>query len=169
MKRKTFTLGNVIIILVIIVTLLGIEIIIDFDKDESRYKYSQVFNPVRNEMGIPLIQDDWIIIDNRFKDTTTWAKNRFVQDSVPFHYYKDVIIRDDTIYQERDIFHYEMSEDKAYRIACTYTYSQEITEFRFIKYFRGAYPPNISFDVNKEFVDSVLLKWNLPLYYSKQH
>lgn len=132
-------------------------------------KYGKAFNTIRNSMGIPIIEEDWIAHENG-PDYVFWMNpKRIVTATEPMHFHKTSEFIDGELFYEKDAFHYETKGDTAYRLlAIAYldnNFCIDSLVFDFITYYKGRYPPSEDKYIDLHQADSVLNQWGfLNLY-----
>lgn len=129
-------------------------------REQCPDSYGLDYNDNRLELGMPIIEPDWIIHDC---DTNFvyWSnrQNRVLSES-PVHLWKRVYLSSKNLVKEEDVFHYESNTDKAYRLV-VHWYPDNInsSDFRLITYFKGMFPPTTGQDIILSEADSIMKTW----------
>jgi hypothetical protein len=131
------------------------------EPEEDKFKYGKAFNEVRDSLGVPKIEVNWI---NHESDPAFrfWAHpGRVINTIKPHHSSKTAKFEEETLVSENDDFHYETNDSVAYRVTYDYFYLENRWECKLIKYKTGTYPPTESRELTLEQADSVISKWGL--------
>lgn len=128
--------------------------------DKCNDLFGLAYNQNRIELDIPIIEPDWIIHDC---DTNFvyWSnrQNRVISEE-PTHQWKRLYLSNKAITQEEDVFHFESSTNKAYRLIIRWFPDNiDSTNFRLITYFKDEFPPTEGRYIDLTEADSVLKSW----------
>ncbi len=130
-------------------------------------QYGLDYNENRIELGLPIIEPEWVIHDC---DTNFvyWSnrQNRVLSEK-PSHLWKRVYFSNNILEKEEDVFHFETTTEKAYRLISSWYPSKiDSTNFRLITFFKDEFPPSVGKEITLLEADSLLNGWGLkPLFF----
>ena len=133
-------------------------------------QYGLDYNENRIELGLPVIEPEWVIheCDSSF---VYWSnrQNRVLSEK-PSHLWKRIYFSNNTLLKEEDVFHFESTTDKAYRlISSWYPDNIDSTSFRLITFFKDEFPPTVGKEITLLEADSLLKDWGLkPLSFGRE-
>tara|TARA_R110000796_G_scaffold96719_1_gene202781 strand:- start:167914 stop:168396 length:483 start_codon:yes stop_codon:yes gene_type:complete len=131
------------------------------DIAENNFQYGKNFNEIRDSLGVPKIEDNWITHESS-PTYRLWAHPGRVLNTIdPIHFGKRSTFKNDKIVTEEDDFHYETDDSLAYRVIYKYHFVDRIWNCKFIKYRKGKFPPTESWELTLEQADSTINKWGL--------
>ena len=124
-------------------------------------EFGMKYNEVRDSLGIPLIEENWILFD--YNDNMQFWKHPIgkVYTHEPFHFYKEQIFENGKLRKEIDGFHYETNGPTAYRIKYTYNFNEGTWNCYRIDYNKNSFPQTSSASISILEADSVLKTWKI--------
>ncbi|WP_268125533.1 hypothetical protein [Roseivirga pacifica] len=131
------------------------------DVSEFRFEYGKNFNDVRDSLGVPKVEDNWITHESS-ATYRLWAHpGRSLNTIDPIHFGKRSLLEDNKIVTEIDWFHYETDDSLAFRVVYNYHFEDRIWNCEFIKYRKEKFPPSESWQLTLAQADSTINKWGL--------
>lgn len=148
-------------IILLLIVLLGFMCCIE-KKYTCPNVYGLDYNKERRELGMPIIEKDWVI-HNCDTNFVYWSnrQNRVISEN-PIHLWKRIYLKEKKLVQEEDVFHYESNTDKAYRLVTRWFPIESGTDsvsFRLITFFKNEFPPTTGENIDFLKADSVLNVW----------
>jgi hypothetical protein len=118
---------------------------------------------VRAKKDVPIIEENWSIIEND-SPNVTWARgNKLIYTKKPFHLYKEIRYLDENRVVEIDAVHYQQSDSASYRLLITSLFEDHVDvktkEYKLIIYHPGKFPPSKTKTLTGYAADSILNTW----------
>ena len=129
--------------------------------EEDNFKYGKDFNKVRDSLGVPKIEANWITHES-YPAFRFWAHpGRAINTIEPHHSSKTSKFDGDNLVSENDDFHYETNDSLAFRVVYEYYFTDNSWDCEFIKYRKRKFPPTESWKLTLNQADSIINKWGL--------
>lgn len=161
---------SISILFTILVASFGYKIYLSISEYCYESKYGLSLNDMRREHCIPIIDDEWKIIDYS-RHAVRWGHNELPSIKKPFHFRKEAILSNGNIVKEEDSYHFNCSDSVEYRLIIWNEYfnkkerNYELLTYRLSKVsigeneFEGADVTSDSLD-HKE-LKNLLFQWEL--------
>ena len=158
MSNKNINWGLSIILIVTLTTFLWTK---TKEIKKSNFIYGKEFNKVRDSLGVPKIEANWI--SHESSDTYMyWAHpGRSVNTTEPMHLNKASTFDGGRLITEEDSFHYETNDSLAFRVIYKYRFDNAFWDCKFVRYRKGKYDATSSWKLTVNQADSVLNNWGL--------
>jgi hypothetical protein len=128
---------------------------------ESNLPYGKNFNNVRDSLGVPRIEDDWILSESNEYNCFWIAPDTTIKQKGPFHQIKSSSFFNNQITDEEDDFYYDTGDSLAFRLILRYQFKDASWDCEFVRYTKHKQPSTKFWPVTLAQADSVLTKWGL--------
>lgn len=128
---------------------------------EDNIQFGKNFNHVRDSLGVPIIEEDWIISESNPYDRFWKSSDAFGKSNLPIHESKISYIRDNDIVSEEDDFFYDMADSLAYRLILRYEFKKSVWDCEVVEIRKLEKRPAKYWPVTPAQADSILRKWRL--------
>lgn len=170
MSKRYVIIGLTVILSIAIIYRVSIIFIVPSESSdaflENKTKAIDL-NTLRTKQGVPVIEDNWNIIEYDSNEVFWAFRNKAIYTDTPFHLSKQILYSAGMPTNEVDAFHFNESDTLAYRLLIYSEYQSpnalKRTDNKLLIYYKDKYPPTRSEFLSREKADSLLNVWRISL------